>query len=188
MYSYFNIAASWAPYDNVDKLKVAVANNDEGYKSGLLPVKINIGEKIMAALQNNDNLDWVLTDGDDAVEGARSGKYYAAIVVSEDFSKNMMSLFSGEDINPVIRYYSNQKMNAVSPKVTDKASAALQQEIDKAFAETAADALINVFNTITLFLDKEQTQSLLGGIRHGQCIYGHGQLPHGPHTDDQQST
>lgn len=164
MYSYFNIAASWAPYDNVDKLKVAVANNDEGYKSGLLPVKINIGEKIMAALQNNDNLDWVLTDGDDAVEGARSGKYYAAIVVSEDFSKNMMSLFSGEDINPVIRYYSNQKMNAVSPKVTDKASAALQQEIDKAFAETAADALINVFNTITLFLDKEQTQSLLGEL------------------------
>ena len=116
MYSYFNIAASWAPYDNVDKLKVAVANNDEGYKSDLLPIRLNIG------------------------------------------------MFSGEDINPVIKYYTNQKLNAVSPKVTDKASAALQEQIDKAFAETASNALISVFNTIDVFFDEEQTQSLLDDL------------------------
>ena len=33
LYAWFNIAASWDPYGNTKALKVAVANNDKGYKS-----------------------------------------------------------------------------------------------------------------------------------------------------------
>ena len=34
LYAWFNIAASWDTYGNTKALKVAVANNDKGYKSG----------------------------------------------------------------------------------------------------------------------------------------------------------
>lgn len=42
LYAWFNIAASWNPYGNTKALKVAVANNDKGYKSDLIPVRVNV--------------------------------------------------------------------------------------------------------------------------------------------------
>ncbi len=48
LYAWFNIAASWNPYGNTKALKVAVANNDKGYKSDLIPVRVNVGETIIS--------------------------------------------------------------------------------------------------------------------------------------------
>ena len=44
LYAWFNIAASWDPYGNTKALKVAVANNDKGYKSDLIPVRVNVAK------------------------------------------------------------------------------------------------------------------------------------------------
>ena len=57
MYAWFNIAASWDPYGNTRNLKVAVANSDKGYKSDLIPVTVNAGNTIEAALRTNKQLD-----------------------------------------------------------------------------------------------------------------------------------
>lgn len=92
LYAWFNIAASWDPYGNTGNLKVAVASNDEGYKGELLPVNLNLGDDVISELQGNKQLNWVFTDAKDAKKGVQSGKYYAAIVIPEDFSKDMMSL------------------------------------------------------------------------------------------------
>ena len=58
------------------------------------------------------------------MEGVKSGQYYAAIVVPEKFSTQMMSLFSDQILKPEIIYYSNAKENAIAPKVTDKGATA----------------------------------------------------------------
>ena len=74
----------------------------------------------------------------DAVEGVKSGKYYAAIVIPKSFSQDMMSLFSEEMTHSDIIYYINEKENAIAPKVTDKGASAVQQQIDEIFVKTAA--------------------------------------------------
>ena len=165
MYAWFNIAASWSPYENTGNLKVAIANSDRGYQGELLPIEINIGDKIVGTLQENDDLDWVFTTEKQAIEGTRSGDYYAALVVTEDFSKDMISVFSKNATNPVIKYYSNEKENAISPKVTDKASGALQQKIDEAFAATVSETMVKVFQSISSYMDEEQTQTFLGEMK-----------------------
>ena len=38
-------------------------------------------------------MDWVFTSKKKAVDGVKSGKYYAAIVIPENFSNRMMSIF-----------------------------------------------------------------------------------------------
>lgn len=48
LYAWYNIAASWDPYGNTKSLKVAVANVDSGYKSDLIPVRVNIGETVVS--------------------------------------------------------------------------------------------------------------------------------------------
>ena len=45
-YAWFNIAGSWDPYGNTHNIKVALVNDDAGYKSDLMPVSVNMGERI----------------------------------------------------------------------------------------------------------------------------------------------
>lgn len=71
-----------------------MVNNDEGYQSDLVPMKVNMGEQVVSSLRANEQMDWVFTDEDDAIDGAKSGKYYAAVVIPESFSKDMMTFYS----------------------------------------------------------------------------------------------
>ena len=96
IFTWYNVIACWNVFDNTGNLKVAVANSDEGYQSDLLPTKINVGDSVESALRANDQLDWVFTDEEDAIDGARSGKYYAAVVIPQSFSSDMMSFYSDD--------------------------------------------------------------------------------------------
>ena len=89
----------------------------KGYKGELLPVNLNLGDDVISELQGNKQLNWVFTDAKDAKKGVQSGKFYAAIVIPEDFSKDMMSLFTSDVVHPDITYYINEKENAIAPKV-----------------------------------------------------------------------
>ena len=51
-----------------------------------------------------------------AKSGVRSGKYYAAIVIPEDFSESLLSILSGDLKQPQLDYYINEKKNAIAPK------------------------------------------------------------------------
>ena len=115
LYAWFNIAGSWDPYGNTGNLKVAVANSDEGYKSDLVPIDVNLGDSVVSALRENDQLGWVFVSEDEAIEGVKSGAYYAAVVIPKDFSADMMTLFSSEVKHSSIVYYENQKASAIRP-------------------------------------------------------------------------
>ena len=57
IFTWFNVAASWDPFANTGNLKFAVANEDDGYRSDLIPVKINIGDQVVNTLRSNDQLE-----------------------------------------------------------------------------------------------------------------------------------
>ena len=74
LYAWFNIAASWDPYNNTGNLKVAVASVDEGYTGSLIPLEINVGEQVISALRENTQMDWVFTSKEcDRTKSDRQG-------------------------------------------------------------------------------------------------------------------
>lgn len=75
---------------------MAVANTDEGYQSDLIPLRINIGDQGGLALRANDQIDWHITDEEDAIDGAKSGRYYAAVVIPKSFSRDMLTFYTGD--------------------------------------------------------------------------------------------
>ena len=97
-YAWFNIAGSWDPYGNTGNIRVAVANEDEGYSGELVPLTVNMGERVVAELRDSDSIGYVVTSEADAVEGVRSGEYYAAVVIPADFSRDMMTTFSADPV------------------------------------------------------------------------------------------
>ena len=149
IFTWYNVIACWDVFDNTGNLKVAVANSDEGYESDLLPTKVNVGDSVESALRANDQLDWVFTDEEDAIDGAKSGKYYAAVVIPQSFSEDMMSFYSSDTEHAQIIYYENEKKNAVAPRVTDQASTKVSSQVNTTFAETLSDVALGLVDTFS---------------------------------------
>lgn len=165
LYAWFNIAGSWDPYANTRNLKVAVANTDEGYSSDLMPMDINVGEKVTGALRENDQIGWVITDKDDAMAGLEAGTYYAAIIIPPDFSRDLLGVLDAGAAKPTLEFYSNEKENAIANVVTDKASTALREQIDTTFVETVGKVGTSALGSLSDYLDSDAIASLATRLR-----------------------
>ena len=78
-----------------------------------------MGETIISTLHANDQLDWQFVKSDKAIDGVKSGEYYAAIVIPKGFSADMMTLFSPDIKHAQLKYYLNEKINPIAPHITD---------------------------------------------------------------------
>ena len=139
LYAWFNIAANRDPYGNTANIKVAVANNDVGAENKKRT--LDAGQQILDQMKENDDLGWVFTDEEDAVDGVKSGKYYAAIVIPETFSADLLQIEDGTLGGPEITYYVNEKRNAVAPKITNTGSTTIQSKIEEEFYKVASEAI-----------------------------------------------
>lgn len=152
LYAWFNIKALWDPYGNTSELPIAVYSADKGAE--FQGKELSIGNEVIDSLHENKQLGWHFLDSKkELVEGVKSGKYYAGIYLPADFSKDLVSFTSGTIAKPKIEYYSNQKINAIAPKITDKGASSLQEQISKNFIETASSTLVKVFNEIGYDID-----------------------------------
>ncbi len=164
-YAWFNIAGSWDPYGNTKNLKVAVANVDEGYTGELIPVTVNMGERMTSLLLESKSIGYTVTSRDEAVEGVQSGEYYAAIVFPEDFTTDMMSVLSTESTKPEVLFYQNEKANAIAEIVTNKASTAVQQDIDESLASAVTSVGAGVLDELTENLSDDELSKFTSKLR-----------------------
>lgn len=142
LYAWYSIEANWDPYANTAGIRVAVSNEDAGTTDELAG-NLDVGGQVMEALRDNDQLGWEFVSADDALEGVRTGDYYAAIVIPEHFSEDLVSAAYGGPEKPQLEYYVNEKKNSVAPKVTDAGAAAIEQQINETFVQTLSKAVVS---------------------------------------------
>lgn len=148
MYAWFTTLGFWDPYSNTGNIKVAVASEDAGYTSDLIPTPINAGEQIIGKLRANDQFAWQFVSADEAVHGVRSGEYYAALVIPKEFSRDLMTVFTDDITEPRIIYYDNEKENAIAQRVTATGASTLQETIDETFTETVASVALGTTSSL----------------------------------------
>ncbi len=157
LYAWFNILSNWDPYGEsaTTNLQIAVSSEDVG--TSIAGYEINVGDKIIANLKENKTIGWVFTDTEEeAVNGVRSGEYYACLIVNESFSKDIISFLGGDLEHPTITYYVNEKKNAIAPKITNKVKTTIKKEVNEAFVGTIAQGALKVGQTIVK-VDKDGT-------------------------------
>ena len=136
MYAWPNILSSWDPYGHTNNIKVAVTSEDEG--ATVDGKDLNLGKSLVNGLKNNKNLDWqFVSNKQEAEDGVRIGEYYASIVIPKNFSQDMTSVSRTEPQRATIEYTVNEKINAISPKITNSGASAIANNISKNFVETA---------------------------------------------------
>jgi len=161
LFTWFNVIATWDPFDNTSNLKVAVASTDEGYESDLVPIRINVGERVLSALRANDDLDWVITDEEDAIDGTRSGDYYAAIVLPPSFSTDMMTFYVDGADHTDIALFTNEKKNALAPKITEQGAEGVSSLIAETFTHTLSEIALGLLSSVSDYLTDADTQAAL---------------------------
>ena len=136
MYAWPNILSSWDPYSHTNNIKVAVISEDEG--ATVEGKNVNIGESLITNLKGNKNLDWqFVSSKQQAEDGVKIGDYYASIAIPKSFSSDITSITRGELKKATIEYTVNEKINAISPKITNSGASALANTIGKNFVEVA---------------------------------------------------
>ncbi|MDE7124452.1 MAG: YhgE/Pip family protein, partial [Eubacterium sp.] len=147
LYAWFNIYANWDPYGSTGNMQVAVVNSDTG--TVIKDIDVCIGEQIVSNLKSNNSIDWQFVSKEEAIDGVKSGKYYAAVEIPENFSSSLTSILTTEFIQPKITYYANEKKNAIATKITDKVVTTVQTQVNESFVSTVVDVLSQVFGIIS---------------------------------------
>lgn len=156
LYSLTNIIASWDPYANTSGIKIAVVNNDEGtvYKDN----EVNIGKELVEKLQDNDKMNWIFVDEDEAADGLKHEKYYATIVIPEDFSKCTVTLMEKKVVRPKLIYTVNEKINAIAPKMTDAGVKSVKSQLDENVVKTVSGVMFRIVNETGVEIDGKRDE------------------------------
>ena len=160
-FTWFNVLATWDPFSNSGRLKIAVANTDEGYTSKILNVKVNVGNTVLKELAVNDQFDWVITSKDKALKGARSGEYYATIVLPPDFSRSMFTFYAGGAAPANITLHTNEKKNPLSANLTTQGAQGVTAQINTTFSRTLAEVAVGIAEDVSSYIDTADTQAAL---------------------------
>ena len=151
LYAWFNIFSNWDPYEPAatSQLKVAVASDDAGAE--IMGLSLNVGDSVLEALGANTTIGWVFPGTtEEALEGVKNSDYYAALIIPENFTQEMLGFLDGEVDHPTIYYYENEKKNGIAPKITGKAKNAVQEQVNATFVSTVAEAVMKAGNALSM--------------------------------------
>lgn len=164
LYAWFNIRASWDPYGNTGGIKVAIVNNDKG--GNLQDKFINVGDELIAKLNENTNLGWEFVSEEEGNNGVHKGKYYATIIIPEEFTSETLSIINNNIKRPTLIYRVNEKSNAIAPKITDKGITTIKSQVDSNIIETVDGLIFMVFNEMGVSIEgsKDKILKLINGV------------------------
>ena len=145
-YAWFNIKAAWDPYGNTGAIQVGIVNNDKG--GNVSGKEFNVGDVIIDTLKDNKALGWNFISEKEAEYGLENGKYYATIVIPEDFTEKLLSITTNNIEKPKLIYSVNQKLNAIVPKITDKGITTIKSEIGSKIIKTIDGVIFKIANEI----------------------------------------
>ncbi|MFD8569254.1 YhgE/Pip family protein [Streptomyces sp. NPDC059639] len=89
LYGALYLWSFWDPYGRLDKIPVALVNDDQGAKAG--GRKITAGDDITKGLYDSDTFQWHEVDSAQAAKGVEDGTYYLSLTMPKDFSTRIAS-------------------------------------------------------------------------------------------------
>lgn len=143
MYAGMFLWAFWDPYDYLDKLPIAVINEDQG--ADFEGEHLDIGDELVENLQDLDELNFDVVSRKKGYQDLENQEYYMLVEIPEDFSKNATTLLDDHPEKLKLKYIPNESYNFLSSQIGESAVKEIKTEIagevSKTYAETMFDKL-----------------------------------------------
>jgi putative membrane protein len=152
LYSGTYLWAFWDPYGHLDRLPVAVVNNDQGavYNGS----KLEIGKDLVKELKKKESFQWKFVSEKEADKGLKNQNYYIKVEIPKDFSEDATTLQSDNPKKLTLIYTPNEGYNYLSAKIGDSAIEKIKEEVSSSVTKTYAKSMLQNIKDVAKGLAK----------------------------------
>lgn len=140
LYAVIFLSSLWDAYGNVNKLPVAIVNQDRAAK--INGKTQHLGNNLTKNLVDGKQLKIIKTTKSQATSGLKSGKYYMTITIPSDFTENSGTLLSSNPVQPEIKIAHNTGQGFIAEKMTTSAAEKLQTKVSQSLQKVYSQTLI----------------------------------------------
>lgn len=137
----------WNPFGELDKLPVALVNEDAGAKTAD-GTAVNAGDQVVDKLVGGNDLSWREVDAEEAANGVKDGTYYFSVTIPKDFSKDVASA-AGDDAQSAeldVRY--NDSNSYLASLLGSNAMVRVRAAVAQSTSEATANTMIVGIDTL----------------------------------------
>ena len=140
LYAVIFLSSLWDAYGNVNKLPVAIVNQDRAAK--INGKTKHLGNNLTKNLVDGKQLKIIKTTKSQAASGLKSGKYYMTITIPSDFTENSGTLLSSNPVQPEIKIAHNTGQGFIAEKMTTSAAEKLQTKVSQSLQKVYSQTLV----------------------------------------------
>ncbi|MCF3118185.1 YhgE/Pip domain-containing protein [Streptomyces arenae] len=116
LYGALYLCSFWDPYGRLDRIPVALVNDDQGATAG--GKKLAAGDNIVEGLRDSKTFDWHEVSDAEARKGVEDGTYYLSLTMPSDFSKRIASSSGDSPETGALRVRTNDANNYIVGQIS----------------------------------------------------------------------
>ncbi|MFJ5970867.1 YhgE/Pip family protein [Streptomyces sp. NPDC093060] len=116
LYGALYLWSFWDPYGRLDRIPVALVNDDKGATAG--GKKITAGDDIVAGLRDSKTFAWHEVSDAEARKGVEDGTYYLSLTMPADFSDRIASSSGDSPETGALRVRTNDANNYIVGQIS----------------------------------------------------------------------
>ncbi|MEU8759220.1 YhgE/Pip domain-containing protein [Streptomyces sp. NPDC048659] len=146
LYGALYLWSFWDPYSRLDKIPVALVNEDRGATTG--GKKITVGDDLTENLRESAVFDWHEVSDDEARAGVEDGKYYLSLTMPSDFSERIASSSGDSPETGALKVRTNDANNYIVGQISRTVFSEVRTAASTKSSRTFLDKIFISFSDI----------------------------------------
>lgn len=146
LYGALYLWSFWDPYGRLDKIPVALVNDDKGATAD--GRKITAGDDITKGLHDSKTFDWQEVSADEARRGVEDGSYYLSLTLPADFSERIASSSGNTPETGALQVRTNDANNYIVGQISRTVFGEVRQAASTKTSRSFLDKIFVSFSDI----------------------------------------
>ncbi|MGX6450076.1 YhgE/Pip domain-containing protein, partial [Patulibacter sp. S7RM1-6] len=146
LYGAVYLWSSWDPFGRLDRVPVAVVNEDRSVV--VQDREVDGGRQLVDQLRQQRSFDWRFTGAQDAADGLRSGEYLFSITIPRDFSRRLASPASDRPKQAKLEIRVDDANGFIVSRLASSAQEELQRQANTAAVSAYAESVLGDVKTL----------------------------------------
>lgn len=170
LYGALYLWSFWDPYGRLDRIPVALVNDDKGATAG--GKKITAGDDIVDGLRDSRTFEWHEVSDEEARAGVEDGTYYLSLTMPSDFSSRIASSSGDSPETGALQVRTNDANNyivgQISRTVFNEVRTAASTKVSRSFLDKIFVSFSDIHDkTVTAAQGADKLNSGIGKAEKG---------------------
>ncbi|MEU2746205.1 YhgE/Pip domain-containing protein [Streptomyces collinus] len=146
LYGALYLWSFWDPYGRLDKIPVALVNDDRGATAD--GKKVTAGDDITKGLHDSKTFDWQEVSAAEARRGVEDGSYYLSLTLPADFSERIASSSGNSPETGALQVRTNDANNYIVGQISRTVFSEVRQAASTKTSRSFLDKIFVSFSDI----------------------------------------